>query len=362
MYDTLSHFNIFVRVGNIEKNISAAGLDPDGMEALLGEHAADPKYARRLLYWIYRRGVRSFSEINDMPLKFLSDIAVFLDTGLSDPVSSALSSDGSVKYLFQTGSGMFHEAVYLPDEKRDTVCVSVQAGCRMGCRFCATGLNGWNGNLTAGEIVNQVIRVPHKITNVVMMGMGEPGDNIDEVIRACRILTAEWGLAVGSSRVTVSTVGVVPAVRRLLDETDCNITLSLHSPFPEERRRVIPAEAKWPFIETVKMMQEFSARRQRRFTVAYVMIAGKNDTERHLEELRRLFAGTAIRVNLLPYHPFESDSQVSSDDETMMRFKHLLVTSGTGASVRRSRGRDIAAACGMLAANTVRNKSKENNH
>jgi 23S rRNA (adenine2503-C2)-methyltransferase len=181
------------------------------------------------------------------------------------------------------------------------------------------------------------------------MGMGEPGDNIEEVIKACNILTSEWGLAAGRSKVTVSTVGVTPAVQRLLDETDCNITLSLHSPFPGERLQVIPAEARWPFTGTLRLMQEYKGRRKRRFTVAYVMIKGRNDSEGHLDELIRLLAGTGIRVNLLPFHPVNEDREQSSDLAAMMRFKHRLVTSGIGASVRRSRGADISAACGMLA-------------
>lgn len=334
--------------------IPVAGMDLATLLQDLEVRGIDPRYGRRLLYWIYRRRISNFNVINDIPRDVLLKLGENFTTGLSEPVSSSASSDGSVKYLFQTGSGMLHEAVYLPEGKRHTVCISVQAGCRMGCRFCATGQNGWNGNLTAGEIVNQVISLPHEVTHVVMMGMGEPGDNIDEVIRACTVLTAEWGLAAGRSRVTVSTVGVLPSVIRLLNETDCNITLSLHSPFPGERRAVIPAEDTWPFEETLGLIKNFSARRNRRFTVAYVMIKGINDSDIHLEALKMLLSGTGIRVNLLPYHSVTGDSYVSSDSETMSRFKHLLVTSGIGASVRKSRGADIAAACGMLAANALK--------
>lgn len=317
---------------------------------LLGGNGIDSRYARRLLYWIYRKGISSFTGINDIPKQVLSVIGENFVPGLCSPVDSAKSSDGSVKYLYTTPGGLMHEAVWLPEEKRQTVCISVQAGCRMGCRFCATGRNGWSGNLSAGEIVNQVVSLPRSFTHIVLMGMGEPGDNITEVIRACNILTAEWGLAAGSGRVTVSTVGVTPAVRRLLDETRCNITLSLHSPFPEERLQVTPAEARWPFAETLRLMKEYDNRSRRRFTVAYVMIKGKNDSDSHLDELKRLLAGTGIRVNLLPYHPVNGNGEQSADYLTMMRFKHQLVTSGIGASVRRSRGADIAAACGMLAA------------
>lgn len=319
-------------------------------EGLLRSLRLDDGYARRLLYWVYRKGIRSLEEINDIPVRVLQVLSGHVVPGLVSPIASEASSDGSVKYLFPNEAGLAHETVWLPDGKRSTVCVSVQAGCRMGCRFCATGRNGWGGNLSAGEIVNQVISIPDQVTHIVLMGMGEPGDNIDAVIRACGIFTAEWGLAAGRSKVTVSTVGVTPSVKRLLEETDCNITLSLHSPFPEERREVIPAEGRWPFNETLSIMKEYDNRNKRRFTVAYVMIKGKNDTDRHLSELKRLLSGTEIRVNLLPYHPSDLNDDRSSESDTMMRFKHELVTSGIGASVRKSRGTDIAAACGMLVA------------
>ena len=327
-----------------------AGLGLTETEDLLENVNIDRRYARRILYWIYKKGIGVFGEINDIPKSVLSVLSDSFSTGLSEPVSSVVSADGTARYIFTTGEGLLHESVYIPDGKRDTVCISVQSGCRMGCRFCATGQNGWRGNLTAGEIVNQVVSLPQKVTHVVLMGMGEPGDNIDEVIKALKVLTAEWGMAIGKSRVTVSTVGITPSVKRLLEETECNITLSLYSPFPDERREAIPAETVWPYKETLDLLKTFRAGRYRRFTVAYVMIKDINDTGKHLEELRRLLSGTGIRVNLLPYHRPWSDGDCSSDSETMMRFKHLLVTSGVGASVRKSRGLDIEAACGMLAA------------
>lgn len=343
----------------MEEKKVICGLDPDRLYLSLSAAGIEERYGRRLLHWVYRRGIRSFSEPDDIPGRVKSVLEKRFVTGVISPISSVTSDDGSVKYLFKTDAGLAYETVWLPEGRRMTVCVSVQAGCRMGCSFCATGRNGWSGNLTAGEIVNQVVGLPGPFTHIVLMGMGEPGDNIDEVIRACNIFTAEWGLAAGRSKVTVSTVGETPAVRRLLNETEVNITLSLHSPFADERAEVIPAERRWPFAETLDMMKEYNNSRRRRFTVAYVMIKGKNDTMRHLEELRRLLYGTGIRVNLLPYHPLPGDSEESAGEETMMRFRHLLVTSGVGASVRRSRGADIDAACGMLAAGgTVRKRLK----
>lgn len=331
------------------EKLTIAGCDPSLMQAYLERLGADPGYAVRLLYWVYRKRITSFGEINDIPLKVIDVVRQHMQTGINAPELSERSSDGTVKYLFKNSQGMTFEAVYLPEAKRVTACVSVQSGCRMGCRFCATGLNGWRGNLTAGEIVSQVLAMPAGVTHVVLMGMGEPCDNIDEVIRACTILTAGWGLSLGRTRVTVSTVGVLPGLKRLIDETECNITLSLHSPFPEERREVIPAEAAWPFTTILETVKGYTLRKHRRFTVAYLMIKGVNDTERHLAELKRLLSFYGVRVNLLPYHPVEADGHQGTDHETMMRFKHQLVTSGIEATVRRSRGTDIDAACGMLA-------------
>jgi len=259
--------------------LSLAGLGLTETEDLLAHSHIDRRYARRILYWIYKKGISTFSEINDIPKDVLSALSDSFITGLSEPVSTVVSADGTVRHLFTTGKDLLHESVFIPEGKRETVCISVQSGCRMGCRFCATGQNGWKGNLTAGEIVNQVVSLPHKVTHVVLMGMGEPGDNIDEVLKALKVLTAEWGMAIGKSRVTVSTVGITPAVKRLLEETECNITLSLYSPFPEERRKAVPAENAWPYKETLDLMKTFRAGRYRRFTVAYVMIKGKNDTE-----------------------------------------------------------------------------------
>lgn len=331
-------------------HIPLAGLEPETLEKLLSERGIEHRYSYRLLYWIYKKGIESFSQVNDIPKSVLTRISEYFETGLFRPESSSKSADGTIKYLFRNKAGLLYETVYLPEEKRNTVCVSSQSGCRMGCRFCATGLNGWSGDLTAGEIINQVISLPVKASHIVMMGMGEPGDNIGEVIKALRIFTSEWGLAKGRSRITVSTVGILPSLERLLNETDCNLTLSLHSPFPEERRRFIPCESRWPVKDAIEMIKNFRALKGRRFTAAYVMVKGINDTDVHLEGLKMLLSGSKIRVNLLPYHPYTNDSYSSSDPERMMMFKHILVTSGIEASVRRSRGSDIEAACGMLAA------------
>jgi len=337
--------------------IFLTGLSPAQLENLLETNQTDKKYTQRLLYWVYRRKITSLSEIDDIPKKVIGKLSEVFETGITLPYSSMESADGSVKYLFRSAEGKYYESVYIPDGKRKTLCVSVQSGCRMGCSFCATGRYGWHGNLTSAEIINQVTSLPFEVTHVVFMGMGEPCDNTEEVINAYTILVAEWGLAKGRSNITISTVGAMPGLGKLLTHTECNITLSLHTPFPEERAAIIPAEKRWPAHDLVEMIKTQKHQRKRRFTVAYVMIDGVNDTDRHLEALKELFAGTGIRVNLLPYHSLPGDVLKGTSAERMMFFKHFLVTSGTGASIRRSRGNDVYAACGMLAASVADEES-----
>jgi 23S rRNA (adenine2503-C2)-methyltransferase len=262
-----------------------------------------------------------------------------------------LSADKSIKYLFATADGRSFETVYIPESKRTTVCVSTQSGCRMGCSFCVTADYGFRGNLSAGEIVNQIISLPEarKVTHVVFMGMGEPMDNLDNVIKACEILTAEWGLAVSQRNITVSTVGITPGISRFLEESSCNLALSLHSPFAEERCSIVPAERKNPSIQILDIMKSFPVKKGRRLSVAYVMINDFNDRDIHLEALKTLLKGTVIRVNLLPYHQSGNDNFIQSPYERMLYFKHNLVIAGISASIRKSRGADISAACGLLA-------------
>jgi 23S rRNA (adenine2503-C2)-methyltransferase len=222
----------------------------------------------------------------------------------------------------------------------------------MGCLFCVTGRYGFHGNLSAGEIVNQVISIPDKskITHIVFMGMGEPMDNLENVLKACRILTAEWGLAISHRNITVSTVGITPGIKIFLGSSECNLTLSLHSPFPEERKLIVPAEMRYPVYEIINIMKNYPIKKKRRLSVAYVMINQLNDSDNHLEGLKSLLKGSGIRVNLLPFHMVPGDKNTSSSAERIQFFKHNLVVSGISASVRRSRGIDVSAACGLLAA------------
>lgn len=304
---------------------------------------------------IYKKKITEFSQIRGIPKELISLLTDNSEPGIYEPVTSETSFDGTVKYLFHNSIGQKFETVYIPDIKRNTICVSTQSGCRMGCPFCITGKYGFYGDLTAGDIVNQVLRIPitEKISHIVFMGMGEPMDNLENVLKACEIITAEWGLSVSPANVTVSTVGITPSIESFLNQSSCNLTLSLYSPFPEERILMIPAERKYPVLTIIEILKNYPLKKKRRVTAAYMMIENVNDSDRHLEGLKILLKGSDIRVNLLPYHQSKGDIINSSSAEKMQYFKHSLVISGISASVRKSRGTDISAACGLLASGLV---------
>jgi 23S rRNA (adenine2503-C2)-methyltransferase len=330
---------------------SLCGLTADDIFHLIGPSGFTFPHAVSISNSIYKKRTDEISHITKIPRTLKEKLASNTCIGIFKPVASEMSVDKTVKYLFRTETGMEFETVYIPDNKRNTVCVSTQSGCRMGCRFCVTARYGFRGNLSAGEIVNQIISIPdaEKVTHVVFMGMGEPMDNLENVLKACEIITAAWGLAISPRNVTVSTVGLTPGIEKFLKVSDCNLTLSLHSPFFEERITVVPAESKYPANEILEIMKNYPVKKKRRLSIAYVMIKDLNDTDRHLEELKIILKGSRVRVNLLSYHSVGGDPNTSSSAERMQFFKHNLIISGISASVRKSRGIDISAACGLLA-------------
>jgi 23S rRNA (adenine2503-C2)-methyltransferase len=330
---------------------SICGLSAEEICLYIGGSVFNYANAVSITNSIYKKRTREIAHINGIPKKLKEDLDRDFSIGIFDPVFETISADGTIKYLFKTESGLAFETVFIPDNKRGTVCVSTQSGCRMGCPFCATAGYGFKGNLTAGEIVNQIISIPfaNNVTHVVFMGMGEPMDNLDNVLKACEIITAEWGLSISPRNVTVSSVGIMQGIEEYLNESECNLTLSLFSPFSEERQNIIPAEKHNPVREIIQLMKNYPVRKQRRLSVAYVMIGELNDSDRHLEGLKLLLKGSKIRVNLLNYHPVDNNKNIPSSADRMQFFKHNLVISGISASIRRSRGADISAACGLLA-------------
>lgn len=308
-------------------------------------------HAVSISHSIYKKRITEISQLTGISGRLKDELKENAITGILSPVGSEVSVDGTIKYLFSTTAGKEFETVFIPEKKRNTVCVSTQSGCRMGCKFCATGRYGFRGDLSAGEIVNQLLSIPlsSKVTHVVFMGMGEPMDNLENVLKACEIITSGWGIAISPRNVTVSSVGITPGIETFLKSTECNLTLSLHSPFAEERSKVAPIENHYPVNKTLDILRNFPLRKKRRLSVSYIMIKDVNDTDAHLSGLKDLLEGSKIRVNLLPFHPDCNDKIGCSSDERMLYFKHDLVISGISASVRKSRGLDISAACGLLA-------------
>ena len=264
-------------------------------------------------------------------------------------MSKIESVDGTVKYLFRTEGGQQVEAVYIPEEERKTLCVSTQAGCQMGCKFCLTGTKlRYNGNLTVADILGQVLHFPD-LSNVVLMGEGEPMNNIDEVLRALKVMTSDWGMEWSPKRVTVSTVGVIPGLKRYLEESDCHLAISLHNPISEERTAIMPAEKAYPIAKVMELVRQYDWSHQRRVSMEYICWGGVNDDKRHADAILELLRGMECRVNLIRFHEGAEGNFPASDEERMVRMRDYLTAHGVTTTIRRSRGEDILAACGMLA-------------
>ena len=283
-------------------NIPLCGMTSDDLYELIGPHGFNHAQSSKVLLGIYRKGVTHLSKITNIPKALKEFLQADFISGVYAPVKSEKSADNTVKYLFRNDKLLEFETVYLPDYKRKTVCISTQSGCRMGCPFCLTGRYGFYGNLSAGDIINQIVSLPQasEISHVVFMGMGEPMDNLEEVLKACKILTSEWGLSISSRNITVSTVGILPGIIEFMKRSDCNLTLSLRTPFPEVKESVIPVVNKYPVNKIIDLMKSYPLVKKRRFSVAYIMIRDINDSDRHLEALKKLLKDSPVRVNLLP--------------------------------------------------------------
>lgn len=311
-----------------------------------------PFVGRQLAEWLYAKRVSSWDRMSNISRASKDALQEKYELGTSKPVGRAESSDGTVKYLFPVGEGVDAvEAVMIPEDDRKTLCVSSQAGCKMGCRFCMTGRQGFHGNLDAAEILNQFLSIdnPEELTNTVFMGMGEPLDNYDAVSRTLEILTADWGFGWSPKRVTLSTIGVVPALRRYLDTFKCHLAVSLHNPFPEERREMMPVEKAFHCEEVISLLRQYDFSGQRRVSFEYTMFAGWNDDKRHADALIRLLRGLECRVNLIRFHKIPDFDMDTSGILAMEAFRDRLNNNGIVCTIRKSRGEDILAACGMLA-------------
>ena len=326
------------------------GRNPEQLAALCGEAGLPRFAARQIARWLYVRHTEDPRQMTDLPKGARELLAARFAPALHAPERVATSHDGTKKYLFRTLAGHYIESAYIPDGERATLCVSSQAGCRMGCRFCATGRQGLQESLPAAEILNQIVSLPEhdRLTNLVFMGMGEPLDNADNVLQALGILTAEWGFGWSPTRITLSTAGVLPQLRRLLDASKVHLAVSLHNPFHEERMQIMPVERAWPVAEVVETLRAYDFTHQRRVSFEYIVMSGLNDTPRHVRGLLRLLNGLRCRINLIRFHRIPDSPYFSPDDEAMLRFRDELTARGIRTTIRASRGEDIQAACGLL--------------
>lgn len=320
-----------------------------------------PKFTgKQLADWLYKKEISSIDEMSNLSKKARDLLNENYEFGLSAPSKVQVSLDGTKKYLFPTSHNKFIETAMIPDDDRKTVCVSTQVGCKMGCLFCMTGKQGFQGQLTAGEIVNQIKSIKEfgDVSNIVYMGMGEPFDNLDAVLKSLDILTSEWGFAMSPRRITVSSIGIIPAMIRFLNESEAHLAISLHTPFDEERRKLMPVQIAYPIAEVVNEIKGWDFGRQRRVSFEYILFKGLNDTPYHVRELTKLLAGIRCRINLIRFHPVPGTPLESPDEETINSFRDQLIAKDITTTIRASRGQDIYAACGLLSTKELINTGR----
>lgn len=306
--------------------------------------------AKQIADWIYKKRVDSIEKMSNLSVKNREKLAEKYEIGLKAPVEGVKSVDGTIKYLYATSDNRFVEAVYIPDGDRATLCISSQVGCKMNCLFCMTGKQNYTANLTTNEILNQIYALPEfdKLTNLVFMGMGEPCDNLSNLLQAIRVLTADYGTGMSPHRITVSTVGLRKGLKPLLEAGDYHIAISLHHPIPEKRSELMPAERGYSIKEAVELLRGYDFSHQRRLTFEYIVFKGVNETLYHGRELIKLLEGLDCRINLIRYHAIPSVPLEGVGEEEMVRLRDFLTKNGIFTTIRASRGEDIFAACGML--------------
>ena len=304
----------------------------------------------QIAQWIYIKHVRSIDEMTNISKAGREKLSAQYTIGCMPHLDAQYSKDGTIKYLFPTQSGKFVETVFIPDNDRATLCVSSQVGCKMNCLFCQTGKQGFEGNLTACDIINQIYSLPEadRLTNIVFMGQGEPMDNLDNVLRATEVLTADYGYAWSPKRITVSSVGVRNKLQRFLNESECHVAISMHSPIPEQRAMLMPAERGMSIEEVVELLRNYDFSHQRRLSFEYIMFKGLNDTTTHAREIVKLVKGLDCRFNLIRFHPIPNVDLQGTDDKHIESFRDYLTNHGVFTTIRASRGQDIFAACGLL--------------
>ena len=329
------------------------------LEALCNRLEMPRFAAKQIARWLYDKHATTIEAMSDLSARHRALLAETYEVGLTAPEKVSISTDGTKKYLYRTSQNHFIESAYIPDGDRATLCISSQAGCRMGCHFCATGRQGLQHSLSTNEILNQIGSLPERerLTNVVFLGMGEPLDNLDNLLPALEVLTSAWGFGWSPTRITVSTAGVASRLERFLEATQVHLAVSLHNPFPYERAEIMPVEKAWPIREVVEILRRYDFTHQRRVSFEYIVMSGLNDSPRHIRELCRLLDGIKCRINLIRFHKIPGSPYFSPDDRAMIAFRDALTAKGIHTTIRTSRGEDIQAACGLLS--TAQNEAAQ---
>ena len=329
---------------------SLMGLNLLELKAVAKEFGMPAFTGGQMAKWLYIQHVTTIDEMTNISKNNREKLKAAYTIGCKKHIDAQYSNDGTIKYLFPTDNGKFVETVYIPDDDRATLCVSSQVGCKMNCLFCQTGKQGFEGNLSVADILNQIYSLPEieKLTNIVFMGQGEPMDNYDNVLRTTQILTSDYGFAWSPKRITVSSIGVKSKLKRFLEEGDCHIAISLHSPIPTERAEIMPGEKGMSIAEIVELLRNYDFSHQRRLSFEYIVFKGVNDTERHAKEIIKLLKGLDCRINLIRFHTIPNVPLHGVDDRKMEEFRNYLTKHGVFTTIRASRGEDIFAACGLL--------------
>jgi len=345
------------------------GKTPDELKEVAKKVGLPSFAAGQIARWMYVSRVKSIDQMTNISKAGREKLAQMYDLGVSEPISCMISKDGTKKYLLPVTCSKHSwlgayasepdtmlesaaiEAVMIPDDDRKTLCVSSQSGCKMGCKFCMTGRQGFHGNLSVADILSQFIAVDEsmELTNAVFMGMGEPLDNWENVSRAIEVLTAPWGFAWSPKRITLSTIGVIPNLEKYLSECKCHLAVSLHDPLPAEREAIMPVQRAYPIEDVVKLIKQYDFSGQRRVSFEYTMFSGYNDNKVHADALYRLLRGLECRINLIRFHKIPDFPYETANDAAMNMFQQRLSSHGITCTIRASRGEDILAACGMLA-------------
>ena len=346
------------------------GLTPTELKAVAGSLDMPAFTARQLSQWLYVKHVKSIDEMTNISKQNRERLNAEYEVGALAPIDCQRSKDGTIKYLFPVEtandqkltakSQLFVETVFIPDHDRATLCVSCQVGCKMNCLFCQTGKQGWQGDLTTADILNQIYALPEieRLTNIVFMGQGEPMDNLDAVLKVCEIMTADWGFAWSPKRITVSSVGVKNKLKRFLDKSECHIAISMHSPLHEQRLQLMPAEKAMPLEDTIALLKQYDFTHQRRCSFEYICFGGLNDSPLYGREIAKLLQGLECRVNLIRFHEIPNVNLPGSDETRMEALRDYLTHHGITTTIRASRGQDIFAACGLLSTAKQQETSK----